>query len=45
MNNTLLNNQWVIEYREEIKTFWNLMKMKTHQNLWEIAKAVLIANL
>jgi hypothetical protein len=40
LKNTLLNNQWEIEeIREEIKSSWNLMK--TYQNLWDTAKAVL----
>jgi hypothetical protein len=30
LNNTLLHDQWIIEeIREEIKSSWNLMKMKT----------------
>jgi hypothetical protein len=30
LNNTLLNDQWVIdEIKEEIKISWNLMKMNT----------------
>jgi hypothetical protein len=30
MNNTLLNDQWVIdEIKEEVKGSWKLMKMKT----------------
>jgi hypothetical protein len=44
LNNTLLNDQGVIEeIREEKKSSWNLMVMKTttHQNLWNTAKAVL----
>jgi hypothetical protein len=44
MNNTLLNNQWLIEEaREEIKRFLesNENENTTYQNLWDIAKAVL----
>jgi hypothetical protein len=44
MNNTLLNNQWVIEeIREEIKKFleFNENGNTTYQNLWDRAKAVL----
>jgi hypothetical protein len=44
MNNTLLNNQWVIEeIREEIKRFLEVNENEntTYQNLWDIAKAVL----
>jgi hypothetical protein len=30
LNNTLLNDEWVIdEIKEEIKSYWKLMKMKT----------------
>jgi hypothetical protein len=30
LNNTLLNNQWVIDkIKEELKDSWKLMKMKT----------------
>jgi hypothetical protein len=44
LNNTLLNNEWVIdEIREEIKRFLevNENENKTYQNLWDTAKAVL----
>jgi hypothetical protein len=44
MNNTLLNDQWVIEeIREEIKKFLEVNESEntTYQNLWDIAKAVL----
>jgi ribosomal protein L19E len=44
MNNTLLNDQWVIvEIREEIRSFLesNENENKTYQNLWDRAKAVL----
>jgi hypothetical protein len=43
-NNTLFNNQWVIEeIREEIKKFldFNENENMTYQNLWNTAKAVL----
>jgi hypothetical protein len=34
LNNTLLNDQWVMdEIKEEIKRLWNLMKMKTQPTL------------
>jgi hypothetical protein len=44
LNNTLLNNQWVIEdIREEIKRSLeaNENESTTYQNLWGTAKAVL----
>jgi hypothetical protein len=44
LNNTLLNDQWVIdEIKEEIKMFLedNENENTTYQNLWESAKAVL----
>jgi hypothetical protein len=44
LNNTLLNDQWVIEeIREEIKTLLELNENEntTYQNLWDIPKAVL----
>jgi hypothetical protein len=44
LNNTLFNDQWVIdEIKEEIKTFLevNENENKTYQNIWDIAKAVL----
>jgi hypothetical protein len=44
LNNTLLNDQWVIdEIREEIKRLLEVNENKntTYQNLWNIAKAVL----
>jgi hypothetical protein len=43
-NNTLLNDQWVIdEIKEEIKTFMEVNENEntTEQNLWDTAKAVL----
>jgi hypothetical protein len=43
LNNTLLNNQWVIEeIREEIKKLleFNENKNTTCQNLWDTVKAV-----
>jgi hypothetical protein len=43
MNNTMLNDQWVIEeIREEIKTFLDVNENEntTYQNLWVTAKAV-----
>jgi hypothetical protein len=42
MNNTLLNDQWVIEeIREEIKKFLEFNENTTYQNPWDTAKAVL----
>jgi hypothetical protein len=44
LNNTLHNDQWVIdEIKEEIKGFLEVNENKntSHQNLWDIAKAVL----
>ena len=44
LNSMLLNNEWVKnEIREEIKKFLqtNKNKLKTTQNLWDTAKAVL----
>jgi hypothetical protein len=44
LNNTLLNDQWVIdEIREEIKRFLEINENgnKIYQNLWDTAKAVL----
>jgi hypothetical protein len=44
LNNTLLNDQWVIaEIKEEIKTFLEVNESEntTYQNIWDIAKAVL----
>jgi hypothetical protein len=43
-NNTLLNNQWVIEeIREQIKRFLEVNENEntTYQNLWDTAKVVL----
>ena len=50
LNNTFLNNQGVTEIKREIKKFLetndnenivNNSKLKTTQNLWDTAKAVL----
>jgi hypothetical protein len=44
LNNTLCNDQWIIEeIREEIKSFLEVNENEntTYQNLWDIAKAVL----
>jgi hypothetical protein len=48
LNNTLLNEQWVIdEIKEEIKRFLEVNENEnmTYQNLWDTAKAVLIGSL
>jgi hypothetical protein len=44
LNNTLLNDQWVIEeIKEEIKRFLEVNENEntTYRNLWDIAKAIL----
>ena len=42
LNDMLLYNEWVNEeIKEEIKKTWRQMKMKTVQNLWGVAKAIL----
>jgi hypothetical protein len=42
LNNMLLHDQWVIEeIREEIKSSWNLMKMKTQSDPIEHSKGSL----
>jgi hypothetical protein len=44
MNNTLLNDQWVVEeIREEIKSFpeVNEKESTTYKKLWNATKAVL----
>jgi hypothetical protein len=46
LNNTFLNDQWVIdEIKEEIKSFLEVNNENTtYQNLWDTAKAVLRGN-
>ena len=43
LNNMLLNNEWVNEIKEEIKTYLerNENEDTTIQNLWDTGKAVL----
>jgi hypothetical protein len=44
LNNTLLNDEWVIdEIKEEINSFLEVNENEnmTNQNLWDTAKAVL----
>jgi hypothetical protein len=44
LNNTLLNDQWVIdEIKKQIKSFLEVNENEnmTYQNLWDTAKAVL----
>jgi hypothetical protein len=48
LNNTLLNDQWVIEeIREEIKQFLKFIENEstTYQNIWDTAKVVLRGSL
>jgi hypothetical protein len=47
LNNTLLNDQWIIEeIREEVKRFLeaNENESTTFENIWDMAKAVLRGN-